>query len=519
MVAPRAGLWLSAFAVCLASLLNGCAPSAEPPADEDTAVEAESVIVTLAIRGGAIEPLTLRPGSGPFAQPPTRGRVLHWELLDAAGDVVTRGTVDDPRTLRSEGAEDGAAHEQEAQGDVGVVTLQLPNVPGRVRLREPVDGELVLLGEADVPRLQSSSTSALVNASRDLIGQPVVIQGSQAAGAIDLLIVAEGYTEAEMTKFRSDAAALTTRLMAQDGYAKHKSKIRVHRQDVRSTESGIADPARSKDPVTAFELSFGNDGARPRRCVMYEASVGARALAAIRDRSDAVGAEAVVILANHDEYGGCAAPSSGVVTVTRNAASAAILAHELGHTLFRLSDEYDGNRCDYYEDGPNVSSDLANLPWKSMLTTSTLPTPLSASSQTVGAFLGANHCTSGAYRPSKTCLMRDLSAPFCAVCKAQIDRYFQLATPGSSGALTLRNQTGGDVFVRCPDQESAACSGWTLLKAGTEATVRTTSPGFGVLVDTSTIDDPAVDLEWKLITPKSSSATLYANEADPLKQP
>ncbi|MBK6519376.1 MAG: hypothetical protein IPG04_35870 [Polyangiaceae bacterium] len=33
-----------------------------------------------------------------------------------------------------------------------------------------------------------------------------------------------------------------------------------------------------RDPVTAFELSFGNDGARPRRCVMFEPSVGASAL-------------------------------------------------------------------------------------------------------------------------------------------------------------------------------------------------------------------------------------------------
>ncbi|MBK6514461.1 MAG: hypothetical protein IPG04_10175 [Polyangiaceae bacterium] len=511
------GRRLSIVALTL-SLLNGCAPSSGPPSSDEVESTAETVVVTLALRGGAVEALSLRPGSGPLAQPPTRGAILRWELVDTDGQVIAEGKVEDPRALRSEGAVDGEDHEDDAaRGDVGVLTLHLPNEPGYIRLLEPVGGELVELGQAPMPRLEGTRESALIDASRDLVGQPTVIQASQSSSAIDLLIVAEGYTEGELAKFRQDAAALTTRLMAQDGYSKHKAKIRVHRQDVNSTHSGIADPVLKRDPVTAFELSFGNDGARPRRCVMFEPSVGAAALAAIRARREAVGAEAVVILANHDEYGGCASPATGVVTVTRHAESAGILAHELGHTLFKLSDEYDGNRCDYYEDGPNVSSDLDHLPWASMLTTSTLPTPLSASSQTVGAFLGANHCTTGAYRPSKTCKMRDLGSPFCAVCKAQIDRYFSLASSGSTGAITLRNQTGGDVFVRCPDQEGPSCSGWTLLGSGAEATLRTTSPGFGVIVDTTTIDDPGVDLEQKLITPKTSSATLYANESDPLR--
>ncbi|MBK6519377.1 MAG: hypothetical protein IPG04_35875 [Polyangiaceae bacterium] len=70
-----------------------------------------------------------------------------------------------------------------------------------------------------MPRLEGTRESALIDASRDLVGQPTVIQASQSLSAIDLLIVAGRATpRASFAKFRQDAAALTTRLMAQDGY-------------------------------------------------------------------------------------------------------------------------------------------------------------------------------------------------------------------------------------------------------------------------------------------------------------
>jgi hypothetical protein len=161
--------------------------------------------------------------------------------------------------------------------------------------------------------------------------------------------------------------------------------------------------------------------------VFYDGNVQAPVIAALESLRQRVNADLVVILANTSEYGGCAAPWQKLSVITASA-PAALLAHELGHSLFNLADEYQGNSCYYTtSEAANVTKNLNALPWHDLLTTNQIPTNYqSASDHTVGAFEGAAICNHGVYRPVKeNCLMRQLNAPFCPVCEREMHRFFQ----------------------------------------------------------------------------------------------
>ncbi len=514
MSRPR---WKLALLAAVLTLAFACAPPRED--QEAGSLESSTVQLELALRGSELTILAIRASDEPLRALPTRGAVLRWDVVDLQGEAKASGFVEDPRQLRAESSD--GDHDHEASSGVGALSLTVPAGAGVLTLSEIHEGASTKLAEVRLPRAGElgTSTSALIDPSKDLVGQPVLISGSESSAGLTLLIVGDGYTKSELAKFRTDAAQLSQRLLAQDGYSRHAARVRIYRQDVRSTQSALADPALGNDPVTAFELSFGDGASRPRRCVMFEPSVGVAAMEAIRSRREAVSADAVVILANSSEYGGCAAPASALVTVTRHAESARILAHELGHTVFKLADEYDGNQCGVYAPGPNVASSTKNLPWKALVNASKLPTPLSAAPGTIGAFKGANHCTSGAYRPTATCLMRDLGQPFCPVCSAEVDRFFEPGAGGAeSGPLTVTNQTGGGVFVRCAGTPSGKCSGWTYLADGATKTIKSSAPGRGLYLDTQTIEDPAVELDHKHVLPSASAVTLFPNADHPLGQ-
>src|SRR6187200_1289534 len=90
------------------------------------------------------------------------------------------------------------------------------------------------------------------------------------------------------------------------------------------------------------------------------------------------GADVVVVIANTTEYGGCA--SNGVFSVTKDASGAEIVAHELGHALFNLADEYDyggSPPCANAATEANVTNHGTRdgVPWADLVTASQFPTP------------------------------------------------------------------------------------------------------------------------------------------------
>lgn len=119
-----------------------------------------------------------------------------------------------------------------------------------------------------------------------------------------------------------------------------------------------------------------------------------------------------------------------------------VLVHELGHAIATLADEYYDYVRDTY-DGPepgalNVTSSpgLAALKWGRFVRSSTaVPTP--DGEAVVGAFEGGLLHRTGIFRPSFSCLMRDLGI-FCPVCAdAMFNRFATLSQEGRPSTPTL----------------------------------------------------------------------------------
>jgi hypothetical protein len=162
----------------------------------------------------------------------------------------------------------------------------------------------------------------------------------------------------------------------------------------------------------------------------------------------------LLVIVNSTIYGG----SGGqVATFSKAAGAMEIALHEMGHTAFGFSDEYEyyaGCGVDVGHDHhppsepsqPNVTinSDRATIKWASLILPDTpMPTTKNADCSicdpqpnpvpvgTVGAFEGADYYHCDSFRPEFTCRMRSLGNPFCAVCQKVIVNHLSpfLPTP------------------------------------------------------------------------------------------
>lgn len=151
--------------------------------------------------------------------------------------------------------------------------------------------------------------------------------------------------------------------------------------------------------------------------------------------------DAVLVIVNHDEYGGSGGADVAVASV---GTPWTVPIHELGHSAFGLGDEY----CDLggcysgtEPDEPNITitTDLAELKWGHLVTAVNIPTlennnndsannpdcpcdtqPSPVAVGTVGLFEGGDRRACDIYRPEYDCMMRTNGVPFCQVCQYAI---------------------------------------------------------------------------------------------------
>jgi hypothetical protein len=135
----------------------------------------------------------------------------------------------------------------------------------------------------------------------------------------------------------------------------------------------------------------------------------------------------LVVVLNDNGYGGCARGTRLAVTLGVNWDT---VAHEFGHIIGGLDDEYDraGNAFTGSSwSGPNCSNttNRTDLKWADLVASTTpLPTqpvpPGWNSNTDVGAFEGCGSFQTGLFRPVLICRMRDNAPPFCPVCSRVI---------------------------------------------------------------------------------------------------
>lgn len=303
---------------------------------------------------------------------------------------------------------------------------------------------------------------------------------------LDIAILGEGYTVAEVGKFRADLDRFTRIFLGAEPYTRVKDRLNVYGVLKPSDESGIDEPSHGSYKRTALGATFDSLGSE--RYVLTEDNRALRAVAA------AVPYDALYIMVNSARYGGGGIYGLYSTFTTDNQWHRYIFLHEFGHSFGGLADEYYTSSTAYnefYPPGveptePNITAllDPAHVKWSDVLTPGVeVPTPWEkadydaqdsayqkvrqqlnekvaaarrsgapeaevaklveeserlsrehaqkmdaylASSKfvgVVGVFEGAGYSARGLYRPMLDCLMFSKGdKPLCKVCQAAVER-------------------------------------------------------------------------------------------------
>jgi hypothetical protein len=195
---------------------------------------------------------------------------------------------------------------------------------------------------------------------------------------LDIAVLGEGYTAAEAELFVRDLAWATETLLGFEPYASNHDRLSVRGVLVPSNESGCDEPTRGLYRDTTLGVSFNALGSE--RYVLTEDN------RSVRDVAANVPYDALIIMINHDRYGGGGIYNLFCTFAAHSEWASYLMLHEFGHSFGGLADEYYSSSTAYNDffprgrepDAPNVTAllDPANLKWKDLVAPDTpLPTP------------------------------------------------------------------------------------------------------------------------------------------------
>jgi hypothetical protein len=252
------------------------------------------------------------------------------------------------------------------------------------------------------------------------------------AKKVDIVILPEGYTAAEMDRFKADCDKFTAGLFTVKPYSQNRDKFNIRAVLAPSVESGTDIPGDKVWKNTIMNSSFYTFNSE--RYLMTYDNKSVRNLAANAPYDQ------IYILVNTTKYGGGAIYNLYSMSVNSNASSAKIFVHEFGHGFAALADEYDDGSTSFNDMYPlNLEPWEPNITtlvkfeskWKGMLPSNTpVPTPVTNTSNIkLGVYEGGGYVNKGVYRPSPDCLMRTFSGnEFCPVCSAAIQKMLDFYT-------------------------------------------------------------------------------------------
>jgi IgA Peptidase M64 len=275
-----------------------------------------------------------------------------------------------------------------------------------------------------------------------VIGTTQILNNGPAANRWNLVIMGDGYQTSQLGQYATDVQQFVTSLLTTPPFDHLQHAINVFRIDVSSTDAGADDPAAcggtGATARTYFDATFCSGGIRRLLVVNTTTALNVAA-------SRVPQFHMAMVMVNSTVYGG----SGGHVAVFSRAQGADEIAlHEMGHTAFRLADEYeywagcgiDTDRNNHPATEPaepnvTINGNRATIKWRGLVAATTpIPTTRNANcaqcdpqaspvaAGVVGAFEGAHYYHCGAFRPAFTCRMRALNNPYCGVCGREIER-------------------------------------------------------------------------------------------------
>lgn len=296
-----------------------------------------------------------------------------------------------------------------------------------------------------------------------------IAENGPADKKVDMVILGDGYTLAEMEKFRRDASRLSGFLMSSEPFSRFASDFNIRAIETPSPGSGVNKPHHgvfTRTPLTVHYSSFDSE----RYALSYDNRK-------IRDVASAVPYDIMVILMNERTYGGGGIYNLYTTVSADNSFAEYIMIHEMGHHIAALADEYYTSSVAYempevkvepWETNITALFSKDNLKWKDLVEPGTpLPTPWNKEAfdkagyaiqkerdslrsamvpetvmedlfrrqmkeeddyfskeeyrNKVGAFEGAGYLSKGLYRPQIDCIMYTRHLVFCKVCSRTIE--------------------------------------------------------------------------------------------------
>ena len=270
-------------------------------------------------------------------------------------------------------------------------------------------------------------------------------KGVNITDCIDLAILAEGYTEAQMGKFYHDCQRAADALFEREPFKSLKSRFNIVAVAAPSLEAGPTVPHTGvwhTTPAGSHYDTFYSD-----RYLMSQD------MHRIYDLLSGVPFEHIMVLVNSDTYGGGGIYNQVTFSTSDHPTFKEVFVHEFGHSYGGLADEY------AYDDMDSEWYPADTEPWEPNITTlkdfdskwadmmpkkQPIPTPLdprvpnfrqvnkndpkamealNKATQVVGVFEGAGYQSKGCYRPAQECRMKiNEVQDFCPVCTRAIQR-------------------------------------------------------------------------------------------------
>lgn len=245
------------------------------------------------------------------------------------------------------------------------------------------------------------------------------------AEKVDILFVAEGYTEAEMDKFLGDAERSANYIFSEEPFQSHRDEFNIRAVKSASRDSGTDIPGDGIWKNTVVNSSFYTFGIERYMTTMD--------LKSLSDVAANTHYDQIYILVNTDKYGGGGIYNHYSISAADNEASRAVVIHEFGHAFGGLGDEYFNSSVAYNDYFP-----LEVEPWNPNLTTLVdfdskwksavkrkipVPTPVEEKyEEVVGVYEGGGYVAKGVYRPMIDCRMHTNDATFCPVCSKALKK-------------------------------------------------------------------------------------------------
>ena len=298
----------------------------------------------------------------------------------------------------------------------------------------------------------------------------IISENGPADQKVDLVFLGDGYSKAEMVKFRQDATRLAGYLMNAEPFKSHKKDFNIRAIETPGESSGVNKPHHGvfrRTPLTVHYSSFDSE----RYALSYDNRT-------IRDVASEVPYDLMVIMVNERTYGGGGIYNLYTTVAADNKFSEYIMIHEMGHHIAALADEYYTSSVSYeiaevkvepWETNITALFSNDNLKWKDLTEPGTpIPTPWNKKEfdkfgysiqkerdslrkamvpetvmeelftrqmtieneyfakekyrEKVGAFEGAGYLAKGLYRPQIDCIMYTRHLVFCKVCSRSIEK-------------------------------------------------------------------------------------------------